>query len=185
MNLKMNNIRIIEGNNCRYLSELPEFKEGIPFGIVNKRMTDVGGTYTAVNCSSNYIVVVPFKDLANSIEKDVNNKYEVFKLYGGILKTPFKKYIADNKIKKLVVTYDSFEKLSDWLESVNEDLSDYKVLIDEYHLILEDMDFRDEAINKLIDNIKRYKHYSFLSATPISTIFEYDFLKALPHYEVK
>jgi hypothetical protein len=181
----MNNIRIIEGNNSRYLSELPEFKEGIPFGIVNKRMTDVGGTYVAVNCSSNYIVVVPFKDLANSIEQDINNKYNVFKLYGGILKTPFKKYVTDNKIKKFVVTYDSFEKLSDWLESIDEDLSDYKVLIDEYHLILEDMDFRDEAINRLIDNIKRYKHYSFLSATPISTIFEYEFLKALPHYEIQ
>lgn len=181
----MSNIKIIDGENFRYLSELPEFKTGIPFGIVNKKMTDVGGTYVAVNCISNYIIVVPFKDLANSIEQDENNKYNVFKLYGGILKTPFKKYVTDNMIKKFVVTYDSFEKLSDWLESVNEKLSDYKILIDEYHLILEDMDFRDEAINKMIDTIKRYNYYSFLSATPISTIFEYDFLKVLPHYEVK
>ena len=109
----MEKIKIINGENFRYLSELPEFENGIPFGIVNKRLTDVGGTYVAVNCSSNYIIVVPFKDLTNSIEHDINNKFNVFKLYGGILKTSLKKYIADNKTKKIAVTYDSFEKLTD------------------------------------------------------------------------
>lgn len=180
----MSDIKIIKADGCRYLSKLKEFKDGIPFGVVNKKITDVGGTFVAANCNSNYIIVVPFKGLADSIEADINNKYDVFKLYGGILKTPFKNYVSDNTIKKFVVTYDSFDKLSDWLESVDEDLSDYKVLIDEYHLTLEDMDFRDEAINKMINTLKRYGYYSFLSATPINTDYEFNFLKELPHYEV-
>ena len=48
---------IINGDNARYLGELERFKDGIPFGIVNKTKTDVGGTYVAANCSSNYIIV--------------------------------------------------------------------------------------------------------------------------------
>ena len=41
---------IINGDNARYLGELERFKDGIPFGIVNKTKTDVGGTYVAANC---------------------------------------------------------------------------------------------------------------------------------------
>ena len=33
---------IINGGNARYLGELERFKDGIPFGIVNKTKTDVG-----------------------------------------------------------------------------------------------------------------------------------------------
>ena len=87
----MNKSIIINGSSFRYISELPEFSNGLPFGIINKKLTDVGGTYCAVNCNCNYIIVVPFKDLATSIELDENNKYPVFKLYGGILKSSFKK----------------------------------------------------------------------------------------------
>ncbi len=90
-----------------------------------------------VNCNCNYIIVVPFKDLATSIELDENNKYPVFKLYGGILKSSFKKYLLNNDIRKIVVTYDSLNKLINWL---GESITEYKVLVDEYHLILEDLD---------------------------------------------
>ena len=177
----MNKSIIINGSSFRYISELPEFSNGLPFGIINKKLTDVGGTYCAVNCNCNYIIVVPFKDLATSIELDENNKYSVFKLYGGILKSSFKKYLLHNDIKKIVVTYDSLNKLINWL---GESITDYKVLVDEYHLILEDLDFRDSAINSLLDNIIKFKHYSFLSATPINSDFEFEFFKNLPHYEI-
>ena len=177
----MNKSIIINGSSFRYISELPEFSNGLPFGIINKKLTDVGGTYCAVNCNCNYIIVVPFKDLATSIELDENNKYSVFKLYGGILKSSFKKYLLNNDVKKIVVTYDSLNKLINWL---GESITDYKVLVDEYHLILEDLDFRDSAINSLLDNIIKFKHYSFLSATPINSDFEFEFFKNLPHYEI-
>lgn len=184
MNKEINNQTIIESNNVRYLSELPEFKNGIPHGIVNKVLTDVGGTYCAVNCNHNYIVVVPFKDLANSIEADQNNKYNVFKLYGGIYKRDYHKYIADNQIKKFAVTYDSFSKLTSWLKQSGEDLTTYKVVVDEYHLILEDLDFRDTAINNVLNAVQEYKHYSYLSATPIDVTYLYKQLQELPYYRI-
>ena len=172
---------IINGGNARYLGELERFKDGIPFGIVNKTKTDVGGTYVAANCGSNYIIVCPFKDLVDSIAADKNNRYEVFKCYGGIREYQFRKYIKNNTTYKIAVTYDSLPKLIGWLSSTE----GWKVLVDEYHLILEDMDFRYDAINGLMEEIQKFRHYSFLSATPIDLDFEIDFLKQLPHYKVQ
>ena len=172
---------IINGDNARYLGELERFKDGIPFGIVNKTKTDVGGTYVAANCSSNYIIVCPFKDLVDSIAADKNNRYEVFKCYGGVREYQFRKYIKNNTTYKIAVTYDSLPKLIGWLSGTE----GWKVLVDEYHLILEDMDFRYDAINGLMEEIQKFKYYSFLSATPIDLDFEIDFLKRLPHYKVQ
>ena len=172
---------IINGGNARYLGELERFKDGIPFGIVNKTKTDVGGTYVAANCSSNYIIVCPFKDLVDSIAADKNNRYEVFKCYGGVREYQFRKYIKNNTTYKIAVTYDSLPKLIGWLSGTE----GWKVLVDEYHLILEDMDFRYDAINDLMEEIQKFRHYSFLSATPIDLDFEIDFLKQLPHYKVQ
>jgi len=83
----------IKGGDARYLSELREFKNGLPHGIVNKTKTDVGGTYVAANCSCNYIIVCPFRDLIDSIVADKNNKYEVFKCYGGTKENEYRYYL--------------------------------------------------------------------------------------------
>lgn len=171
----------INANNHRYLSELDEFKNGLPFGVLNKTKTDVGGTYVAANCDSNYIIVCPFRDLVDSIASDTNNKYEVFKCYGGSKKSDFKDYIKSNSIYKIACTYDSLPKLVEWIG----DIRGFKVLVDEYHLILEDMDFRTKAIDGLMNEIKKFDYYTFLSATPIECEYEIDFIKNLPHYKVE
>ncbi len=48
--------KTIIGGDHRYLSELTEFKNGLPDGVINKVKTDVGGTYIAANCDKNYII---------------------------------------------------------------------------------------------------------------------------------
>ena len=173
--------KIINGGNARYLSELPEFQDGLPHGIVNKTKTDVGGTYVAANCRYNYIIVCPFRDLVDSIAADKNNKYEIFKCYGGTREHQFRKYIKEHRIYKIAVTYDSLDKLLKWMDG---NTDGWKVLIDEYHLILEDMDYRESAIMQMCWNIQKFKHYTFLSATPIDEEYEIDFFKILPHYKV-
>ena len=173
--------KIINGGNARYLSELPEFQDGLPHGIVNKTKTDVGGTYVAANCRYNYIIVCPFRDLVDSIAADKNNKYEIFKCYGGTREHQFRKYIKEHQIYKIAVTYDSLDKLLKWMGG---NTDGWKILIDEYHLILEDMDYRESAIMQMCWNIQKFKHYTFLSATPIDEEYEIDFFKILPHYKV-
>lgn len=174
-------VKPINGGNARYLSELPEFQDGLPHGIVNKTKTDVGGTYVAANCRSNYIIVCPFRDLVDSIAADKNNKYEIFKCYGGVREHQFRKYAKEHKVYKIAVTYDSLDKLLKWMGG---NTVGWKVLIDEYHLILEDMDYRESAIMQMCWNIQKFKHYTFLSATPIDEEYEVDFFKNLPHYKI-
>lgn len=173
--------KTINAREARYLSELPEFQDGLPHGIVNKTKTDVGGTYVAANCRSNYIIVCPFRDLVDSISADKNNKYDVFKCYGGVKEYQFRKYIKEHNIYKIAVTYDSLDKLLKWMGN---NIDGWKVLIDEYHLILEDMDYRESAIMRMCWSIQKFKHYTFLSATPIDEEYEIDFFKNLPHYKV-
>lgn len=172
---------IINGGCARYLSELPEFQNGLPHGIVNKTKTDVGGTYVAANCRSNYIIVCPFRDLVDSIAADKNNKYEIFKCYGGTREQQFRKYAEEHKVYKIAVTYDSLDKLLKWMGN---NTDGWKLLIDEYHLILEDLDYRESAIMQMCWNIQKFKHYTFLSATPIDEEYEVDFFKNLPHYKI-
>lgn len=173
---------IINGGNARYLSELPEFQDGLPHGIVNKTKTDVGGTYVAANCRSNYIIVCPFRDLVDSIAADKNNKFDVFKCYGGVREYQFKKYMKEHQIYKIAVTYDCLEKLLRWMDK---ETDGWKLLIDEYHIILEDIDFREKAISQLLYNVQLFQHYTFLSATPMNEDYEIPFLKNLPHYTVE
>lgn len=166
--------------STRYVSEIEQFSEGLPHGILNKTKADVGGSYLAINCPTNYIVVCPFKDLCDSLEADKNNKYNVFKIYGGVEKEDFDLYSKKNKIKKIVVTFDSFDKLTTWINP-----KDYKLLIDEYHLIISELDYRQDAIESLLNSIKLFDYYTFLSATPIEEEFEISSLKTLPHYIIE
>ena len=172
---------IIDGGSHRYLSELDLFKNGLPNGIINKTKPDVGGTYSAANCDKNYIIVCPFRDLVDSIAADNNNKYNVFKCYAGVYESDFKRYCRDNEIKKIAVTYDSFSnKILKWIDNPN----DWYIVIDEYHLLLSEMDYREDAITKLLSTINKFKHYSLLSATPIDVNFEIPTFKSLSHYKV-
>jgi hypothetical protein len=178
-------IQEIDANGFRYLSQIPEFKEGLPFGILNKVITDVGGTFAALNCDCNYIVVTPTIDLVQSILADINIKNKVFGLYGGVPYTDFRDYIFDNDIHKIAVTYDSLPKVKKWLDRNNFISSKYKVLVDEYHLLLEDMEFRGDAILGLMENIKHFEHYTFMSATPIAESFLPGVMESLPYTSIK
>ena len=118
--------------------------------------------------------------MVDSIAADKNNKYDVFKCYGKVTESAFKKHIREHEIYKIAVTYDSLPKLLRWM---NGETEGWKLLIDEYHLILEDMDFREAAITEMISMVTMFNHYTFLSATPIDEDYEIDFFKNLPHYK--
>lgn len=161
----------------RYLSEV---FNALPKGVINKKLTDVGGSYLAANCDYNYIIVCPTRPLVDSICADKNNKYEVFKCYGGTREYEFKTYCKNNEIKKIAVTYDSLPKLTEWIENPSE----YRLLIDEYQLILQKVDFREEAINGIFRVIDNYNYVTYLTATPFDCKYEIKQLRELDHYEI-
>ncbi|NEW81773.1 MAG: DEAD/DEAH box helicase family protein [Mariniphaga sp.] len=175
---------IIYAKEKRYCSEIDELKNGLPFGIFCKRATDVGGTFVTLKVKCNYIIVCPYKGLVNSIMKDINSPYKVFGLQQGVLYKDFKEYILNNSIHKFAVTYDSLPKLIKWLDKNGFNSSEYKVLIDEYHLLLEDMGFRNVAINNLVSLLGHFKHYTLMSATPINEEFLPQCMIDLPFTEI-
>lgn len=177
----------IQGGNHRYLSELPEFADGLPHGIVNKTKTDVGGTFLAATCRHNYLIVCPFIDLVKSIASDPNlqaHDIEVFQCYGGIKRQKFDDYLERRAGRplKIASTYDSMPKILRWMQGRTHG---WRLLVDEYHLILEDHDFRTEAIDHMMQLVERFSHFTFLSATPIDEDFEIEAFARLPHYRVE
>jgi hypothetical protein len=46
------------------------------------------------------------------------------------------------------------------------------------------MDYRYDAIDSLMSEVVKFKHYSFLSATPVDEKYEIEFIRDIPHYKV-
>lgn len=172
---------IINANDCRYISQIPEFKNELPKGILNKKKADVGGTFAALNYPTNYIIVVPSLSLIDSILADDNLSYIIFDVKGGTNWDNFYIYLEEESIHKIVVTYDSFDKLVKWLKYKDIDTNKYKVLIDEFHNILDNYGFRRGAIDSLIKTTEKFKHITYMSATPMDDIFIPDILKDQPY----
>ena len=167
----------------KYLSDvLPE----LPIGILNKTQCNVGGSHLALNYPDNYLIVVPTKDLIdNKLSNPSNSKYELFGIYAGITNKEFRAYIKRNTINHILVTYDSLPKLIRWLGDLKIDAYEYRVLFDEYHMLLTEMGYRQKAIEGLVKEAKNFKHYTFMSATPIPERFLPQELAELPYTEIK
>lgn len=185
---------IIDAKSARYLSDIEKtidgikkkiFKDGLPTSVFNKVSADTGGTYLCMNCDSNYILVSPSSNLVKSIAADKNNKYRVLAVRAKVSKKDVKQYLKDNTIKKIAVTWESLDKVKFALDELGEDLSTYRIVYDEYHMILNHFGFRASAIKKMMEFATQFKTFTFMSATPITSKYEIPFLKELPHYEVK
>lgn len=74
-----------------------------------------------------------------------------------------------------MVTYDSLQKVMDFINP-----NDFHILIDEYHLLFTEYNYRDVAIRYVLDNYEKFKSYTFMTCTPIEDEFLFDQLKDLP-----
>jgi len=174
---------IVAEPNQKYLSEV---LDKLPLGILNKQQTNVGGSYMALNSPENYILVAPTRDLIdNKLAQSSSSEFELFGVYGGTSRVAFKNYIRNNVLHHILVTYDSLPKLIKWLEALGINAHDYNILYDEYHLLLTEMGYRSRAIETLVRIATRFKHYTFMSATPIIEQFLPQVLADLPYTVVK
>ena len=83
------------------------------------------------------------------------------------VKKELKEYLSGTGIKKILCTYDKLGRLKDYLNP-----SDFRLLVDEYHILLKAYSYRKEAINGVLESFRNYKSFCFLSATPISADFK-------------
>ena len=63
-------------------------------------------------------------------------------------------------------TYDKMEYLEQYLNP-----TDFRLLIDEYHILLKAYSYRQKAVDGVLDCFRKYKSFCFMSATPISADF--------------
>lgn len=184
----MNKIEITSENGKLNLVDLPYNC------IFNKKITGCGGTTIALFNNENYIIAVPTKELiinkTNSSEPGLSTiknydgtKMEVIGLFGTFnygLKKLVKEYDKKDCSKKIICTYDKISAVSKLI-----DPSNYRLLVDEYQVLLKAYTYRDKAINGVIDNFKSYKSYCFMSATPITADFKPGFLDGVEEVEAE
>jgi len=152
-------------NNAAYLKDA--IINGEPFkfpkGILDKQITNCGGTTLAIEEECNTVICCPRRNLIENKKAQYNN---LILLEGGINIEDVKKQILDTVgYVKIICTYDSFYKLEDIIDK------DYHIVIDEYQTILGDCGFRDTVLNKFLDAVLQYDYYTFMSATPIPEKF--------------
>ena len=186
----------------QYLSEV--FKDGyLPYGILNKNTTGCGGTTVALESPNNYIVFVPTIELiqnkccqynkpeGGTLSRLNNLGYEVniFEVHGDFesLEDQINYHIReakeyDNPVKFLA-TYDSAPKLLHYLGE--EFVKNCYILVDEFHSLMIDYGFRDEAIENLIEVMKGHSKTTYMSATHLETEHGPIQLEKLPRTIIK
>lgn len=157
--------------------------------IFNKGITGCGGTTIALFNDEPYIVAVPTTELiinktglycagAATITSPDGKEQTVFGLFGIFsyqVKKQLKEYLSGSGVKKILCTYDKVAKLSEYLQP-----SDYRLLVDEYHILLKAYSYRRTAITGVLDSFRDYKSYCFMSATPITPEFKPAVLDGVP-----
>lgn len=159
----------------KYLSEIPNFTEIPQNCIFNKGRTGCGGTEMAIRHATNStIIVVPTKDLVNNKTLGREDNIKILGVTGDTTNSQIKSYMRLNAVWKIVVTYDSLPRVIKMAQSCDLPIYDKFLLIDEYHLLFRQLDFRYSAIRNLLDSITKFDKVTFMSATPLTdwAIFE-------------
>ena len=120
--------------------------------VFNKGITGCGATTLAIKQPGNTILAMPFRGL-------VENK---------AASNPELLYIGSHNPIKIATTYDSFPLVCDVLISQGLDpYKDFFLFVDEWHILVNDYKFRNEAITKLLNEAEHFERKTYTSATPV------------------
>lgn len=161
-------------SNIKYLSE---FTDDLPDNcILDKGKIGAGGTSVAIRNSENYIIAVPFLSL---IENKTAQNENLLGVHGKVRDKDILKYLNnDTYPKKIMVTYDSLCRLVNMI-----DPSEYKLLIDEYHLLFTSYSFRYDACICVLESYTKFKSFCFMTATVLEDDFILTELSHIPIVE--
>lgn len=158
-----------------YLSEI--FTELPSNVLLNKGVTGCGGTYVELNSNRNSLILVPTIELAKNKAKE-----NFLIVYGSISNQSIKSYInSDITPKKIIGTYDCLERLI-----LNfPEITNYFLLVDEYHVLFNSYAFRNKTIIYILKNFKLFNNYCFMTATPLNEEIILSEIKDLPQVNVE
>ena len=101
----------------------------------------------------------------------------------GVVYDEIADYLRTSDVPKILVTFDSLPRVIDCIS----DISDWRVVIDEFHFLLLDSSFKSETEFKTLECLKQMPYVTYLSATPLldKYICEIEQFKDLPYTELK
>lgn len=160
--------------NVNFLTEWEGFE--LPNGIFNKRVTGCGATSVAIEDEHKTIICSP---RINLILNKCSQHDGLLAVYGDIKNSEIESYLATHKTPKIMVTYDSFPRLSNLIKNKTE----WRIVVDEYQYLLIDSGFRSEKSIELLKALKEFNYVTYLSATPIADKYlqEMDHFKGMPY----
>ena len=165
---------IINAGKASYLGEIEDF-EDLPSGYrFNKVKTGCGGTSVALENAKPYVIAMPYTELIKSkmywCEQRKIPAVPVF----------FESGATDEDIyaaNKIMVTYDSLPRV---VIALGDRVKEFKILVDEYHLLTKSGDFRYKPINRLLRLYREFGEYVFMTATPVKLKYLPDAIKNIP-----
>lgn len=165
--------------NTKYLSEV---LSDLPHNcIFDKGLVGCGGTTIAITNSESYIISVPFLSL---IDNKCSQHPHLFSITSKTTEKEIIHYIQSNSLYKIICTYDSLCRLTDIIETYSSP-SNFRLLVDEYHLLFTSYSFRHEAVRCVLDNYTKFKSYCFMTATVLEDEFILKELQHVPKIEAK
>lgn len=95
------------------------------------------------------------------------NVFGLFGVFSASVQKGLRKYLSTSGTKKILCTYDKLSRLKEYINP-----KEYRLVVDEYHVLLKVYSYRDKAISGVLSCFKDYKSYCFLSATPLEADFK-------------
>lgn len=154
----------------------------ILLGIVDKRITGCGMSSFALENSDPLVLVVPtVAMIKNKVAQYPNSRREeeILGVYSGINSKEIESYLKEVDIPKIMVTYDSFFKVANLIDST------FHIVIDEFSDLLDAYSYRNKAINSLLHTLISFPLVSYISATPIDKEFLPKELVNLPYTQLE
>ena len=147
--------------------------------LFDKGKVGCGGTTLAIEGREPYVITVPYAGLVGNKVRQYPNERCPYRLFGvseGVTPDSIRKYLSQAAVPKIMTTYDSLGKV---IEALG-DVSGANLLIDEYHTLFTQYSFRKDAIMGVLENFRRFRSFTFMTATPLEDDFILDELKGIP-----
>lgn len=158
--------------------------EELPLGFINKGVCGCGATTIALENDVDTVIAVPnIALIINKLEQYPNSRCDkkILGIYSEVTDDEIKKYIINTPIKKIMVTYDSLWRVSEYIMNSN-----CRLVIDESDQLLSSYNLKGKKINYLYELASVLKdRVTFITATPIPLKYLPEWISELPQWEFK
>ncbi|MHC1776249.1 MAG: DEAD/DEAH box helicase family protein [Lentimicrobium sp.] len=158
----------IKAGKSTYISQF--MKELPSNAMFNKVAVGAGATTVALTSGHKTVLCVPFVSLIlNKLDWCNKNNVSAIGVYANGAKGEDILGFSGNVI---LVTWDSLHKVVEWINP-----SEWLIVIDESHKLIDSGAFRSNAIMNVLDNFKKFKAYTFVTATPVPDEYQLPILR--------